>query len=264
MKQMIKNTLKRVGYDIVRYPDPVAPQIDVFDLVVNQVAPMTPDFFFIQIGANDGISEDPIRDYVMKYHWRGVLIEPLPDMFRELVANYAGETQLIFENAAIAIEDGTISLFTLDDPTRDRSANRSTSLLKDHLVRSFGKDAPIKELRVPALSLASLFSKHEISKVDLLQIDAEGFDYDIIKMFDFARMKPTVIQFEHASMSGPRQRETWGYLANLGYSLTKTSVLDTLAFLQVTHKLTESTTQSRSELRPRKIGWGHPLSGTKI
>jgi FkbM family methyltransferase len=235
MKQMIKDTLNRLGYDIVRYPDPVTPKIDVFDLVVNQVASMTPDFFFIQIGANDGILEDPIRDYIMKYHWRGVLIEPLPDMFRELVANYTGETQLIFENAAIATEDGAISLFTLDDPTRDISANRFTSLLKGHLVRSFGKDAPIKELKVPALSLASLFSKHEISKVDLLQIDAEGFDYDIIKMFDFNRVKPTIIHFEHFNMSGSRRRETWKYLASLGYSLMKTSWLDTLAFLQGNH-----------------------------
>src|SRR5262245_33603946 len=116
MKRMIKSLLNRVGVDIVRYPDPVTPKIDVLDLVLKHVASRAPNFFFIQIGANDGVTSDPIRKYILNYHWRGILVEPQPDIFRALVANYDGETQLIFENVAIAPEDGIVSLFSADDP----------------------------------------------------------------------------------------------------------------------------------------------------
>src|ERR1700681_618887 len=54
---------------------------------------------FVQIGANDGIKNDPIHVYVRKYHWNGLLVEPMPDFFNTLRINYMGEDQLWFENA---------------------------------------------------------------------------------------------------------------------------------------------------------------------
>lgn len=35
-----------------------------------------PDFFFVQIGANDGRLDDPLRDSILRHNWRGVLVEP--------------------------------------------------------------------------------------------------------------------------------------------------------------------------------------------
>lgn len=34
------------------------------------------DFSFIQVGANDGYTNDPIYKYVRLYDWTGVLVEP--------------------------------------------------------------------------------------------------------------------------------------------------------------------------------------------
>lgn len=232
MKSMMKSLLNRVGFDIIRHPDPVAPKIDVLDLVLKHVASRTPDFFFLQIGANDGVMGDPIRKYILKYHWRGLLVEPQPDIFRKLVANYEGEPQLIFENAAIAPEDGVVSLFAVDDPEAPAWILGASSLRRDHLAKGVGKNACIKELRVPALSVPNLLTKHAVSKIDLLQIDAEGFDYEIIRMFDFNKVKPTIINYEYSSIPGPRRRESWRYLADRGYRLIATNSMDTLAFLE--------------------------------
>jgi FkbM family methyltransferase len=231
MKELIRRVINRAGFDIVRYPDPVAPKINVVDLVLEHVASLRRDFFFIQIGANDGLSADPIHAYVRKYHWRGILVEPHPVTFQKLVDNYAGEKQLIFENAAIAHEDGFVSLFTVEDSAQASWSNGSASLRKSHVTRIFGKNTPINEIQVPALSVSSLLLKHAVSKIDLLQIDAEGFDYEIIKMFNFKNIKPTVINLEHCHMSGPERRECWRYLADWGYSLM-TGGWDTLAFLE--------------------------------
>ena len=78
------------------------------------MASRVPDFFFVQIGAHDGIRDDPIRKYIVKSHWRGLLVEPVPHIFRKLVENYRDETQLIFENVAVAAHDGVMPFYTLD------------------------------------------------------------------------------------------------------------------------------------------------------
>src|SRR5204863_9792937 len=46
------------------------------------------DFFFVQIGACDGVSFDALYDFVVRYRLRGIVVEPLPDLYAELVANY--------------------------------------------------------------------------------------------------------------------------------------------------------------------------------
>ena len=56
----------------------------------------------MQIGANDGVLDDPLRELITTHHLRGLLIEPLPDLFATLAENYKGETQLSFEQVAIA------------------------------------------------------------------------------------------------------------------------------------------------------------------
>lgn len=39
---------------------------------------------FVQIGANDGTGDDPVQRHVFEDGWVGVLVEPLPDMFKRL------------------------------------------------------------------------------------------------------------------------------------------------------------------------------------
>ena len=43
------------------------------------------ELFFIQIGANDGISVDPIHNLVKKNNWTGILFEPGKDAFGDLI-----------------------------------------------------------------------------------------------------------------------------------------------------------------------------------
>jgi hypothetical protein len=33
---------------------------------------------FIQVGAGDGLRRDPIREFIVRDNWTGVMIEPLP------------------------------------------------------------------------------------------------------------------------------------------------------------------------------------------
>src|SRR3954463_14205307 len=119
LKSLVQRSAHRFGYRIDKVIErAVVPPIDVLDLLVTRVAAETPDFFFVQVGANDGVTDDPIRRYIQRYHWRGVLIEPLAKVFQQLCFNYREEPQLIFENAAIADADGTATFYVADDESR--------------------------------------------------------------------------------------------------------------------------------------------------
>jgi hypothetical protein len=47
------------------------------------------------------LTDDPIGHYVTRYHWHGVLIEPQPQVFHQLLKNYEHERQLTFEKAIL-------------------------------------------------------------------------------------------------------------------------------------------------------------------
>jgi hypothetical protein len=56
---------------------------------------------FINVGANDGISKDPVYQLIQE-GWKGILIEPIPYYFNNLKENLKDYEGLIFENIAIA------------------------------------------------------------------------------------------------------------------------------------------------------------------
>src|SRR5262249_56046547 len=61
-----------------------------------------PRFFFVNIGANDGVSNDPIYPFLREYGWSGIVVEPLAPMLEELRRNYHDIPGIVFEQAAIA------------------------------------------------------------------------------------------------------------------------------------------------------------------
>src|SRR3989338_9032362 len=73
---------------------------------LNELATVRQDVFFVEIGAMDGVSFDPLYAVAKKHGWRGLLVEPLPDLFAKLKENYSGVAGVSFENMAVAEEKG--------------------------------------------------------------------------------------------------------------------------------------------------------------
>jgi FkbM family methyltransferase len=225
LKNLADRSVRRLGYHIERIVDLRDARIDVFDVLLRYLhSTSRGDFFFVQIGANDGVHDDPIRSYIQKFHWRGLLVEPLPHVFAKLLENYREEPQLIFENAAIAERDGSIVLFAPDSGAT-YLATFDKALLQKHI----GYRTPVVELRVPSLTLRSLLAKHTINSISLLQIDAEGFDSQIIKMLEGTGIWPRIIRFEHHLLSQSERRECFACLADHGYGLHRDDI-DAIAY----------------------------------
>jgi FkbM family methyltransferase len=214
--------------------------INVFPLVVEDLVQrkirgggQPADFFFVQIGAHDGVHGDPIRPFVEKYHWHGLLVEPQPEIYQRLVANYAAEPQLTFAKAAVADQNGMATMYTFKkSPDLPDHATMLASFNRDALVyNGHGYQGEIEPLIVPALDLKTLLSKHKISQVDLLQIDTEGYDYEIIKLLSDSPIRPEIIHFESAFLNAELKHECGELLHALGYRALTIGV-DTIAYRQ--------------------------------
>jgi FkbM family methyltransferase len=211
--------------------------IDILQLILSNLSTIAElkkePVKFLQIGAHDGLHYDPISPYIRKHHWEGILVEPQPEIFKRLVRNYEGQEGLVFENIAIGNETGEMRLYRFKEGQglHDHST-MLCSFNKDFIVNNgHNYKHEIEEIKVPCLTLDDLLFKHNITYIDVLQIDTEGFDFEILKMVNNSVIHPTVIHFEHAFKGGDELNNYYKMLESMGY---RTAVLgiDTVALLQ--------------------------------
>lgn len=183
------------------------------------------DVNFIQVGSNNGITADPISRFITRKEWRGVLIEPVPYLFNELKKNYSNYNhRLIFENSAIANVNGNLKFYRLE-----KSEQEDLPFWYDQLG-SFNKDVVLKhrdsvpnfdrlfiEDTVNAITFEDLIKKHSIKKVDFIQIDTEGYDYEILKLIPFSFLNIEFIMFENRHLSDADYKQAINLLESNGY-----------------------------------------------
>jgi FkbM family methyltransferase len=224
-RKLLDSSTRKLGIRIEQLVIGEQPRIDVFELILRHVNLVRgKDFFFVQVGANDGIRVDPIRKYIVEFHWRGILVEPQPKVFDTLRENYRSEPQLHFENAAIAEQDGTLTLYCLDESVDLPVGSAWASFKKDNVRRFLSKDAPVNEFQVPAVSMSTLLAKHGARSVDLLQIDTEGYDGKVLKSWMETGINPAVIRFEYPLLSRAELHSCLSALADRGYRFLKDDV----------------------------------------
>lgn len=208
----------------------------VFDLefVIAHLMLARPKVFFIQIGANDGISNDPLYKFVVRFGWEGILLEPLPEVFEMLTATYRDNAKLLLLNAAISEQDGWRTIYTVRmDGAAFQKAHQFSSFRKESLLGQTDWvpdiEQRVEERQVRCVSLDTLLRETKGREVDILQIDTEGYDFTILKMIDFSRLRPSIICYEHAHMSKAQQEEAAKLLVQQGYRLMRTD-LDAVAY----------------------------------
>ncbi|KAF2991224.1 FkbM family methyltransferase [Methylocystis sp. MJC1] len=231
IKSFIQESLGLCGYRLAPIRRRIEAPIDFLELALSEASVDRPGFYFVQIGANDGVKDDPLRRFVLKHHWRGLLVEPQPKVFEKLKQNYACEAQLSFENAAIGDVDGTAQLHVAD--SRDGSANLTVfaSLKKDALQRGVHEfDAKTRSIEVNCLSVRSLLQKHGVHSIDVLLTDVQGYDVEIVSQFLDCGLRPQIIHFEHCHSSRPALEKLYDRLVKEGYRLSELE-FDTLCLL---------------------------------
>ena len=201
--------------------------------------------FIVQIGAHTGDLNDPVERAIRTLGLSAILVEPQRREFDALTAHYADQPQVILERAALAHEPGDATLFKVrpefwtEHKFPAESASQISSLNREQIgaaVEIFGgarlrKDeaAYLDSEIVPALTLASLLAKHGVARIDMLQIDAEGFDFEIIKMIDWDTAAPAMINYETLHLSVEDRQAAWSLLRDKGYDLYASDAFNTVA-----------------------------------
>jgi FkbM family methyltransferase len=158
------------------------------------------------------------------------------------------------ENVALADHDGSQTLYYLPEAPGDRSLppwyDTLASFRKDVILRHKTEipdiETRLASVEVPCLTFDSLCRKLQIVRVDLIHIDAEGYDFEIIKSIDLARYRPTILLFEHFHMDGGTFAACLSHLETQGYEYVHLG-MDTVCL--------NPATLTRSDRRMGRV-WG--------
>lgn len=172
-----------------------------------------PNFRFLQIGAYDGLTRDALHDSICRYQLKGVLVEPQKAAFEKLQETYADQPQLTLVNAAIAEQSGSRTMYSMHG-----GASLLASFDKKHLLKHGVPADRIRAEEVQCMTADELLDLVG-GRVDLIQIDAEGYDYEVLQMFDLAKLKPSLVRYERLHLTRRKQDLAASQLADLGYRL---------------------------------------------
>jgi FkbM family methyltransferase len=196
-----------------------------------------PDIFFLQIGAFDGMSGDPLSPLIERYALRGILVEPQREFFERLKTNYArfNLSNFTFVNAAIGPKDGAVPLYKIRPwPDAPQWIHQHASFDRNHVLKLRGVIPDLESLieveQVRSVTFTSLLKEAGRERVDILQIDAEGYDAELLRLFDVPARKPPIVRYEHTHLSERDQESCLSMLIDQGYKVAICGG-DTLAYL---------------------------------
>jgi FkbM family methyltransferase len=177
----------------------------------------------LEIGAMDGVRYDALHPHLVRRKWHATVVEPLPDMFVLLRRNYSAYPWVRCVNVAITERSGPLTLFRVDpEKAAERgiqdwllgisSAFRSSNLAYLHDI--------VSEQTVTGMRFEEFVREFSIDRIDVLQIDTEGYDWRILQQIDLDRWDIGLIQIEIINLM-PRDRlKVFAYLEAARYVLS--------------------------------------------
>jgi len=159
--------------------------------------------FFVELGANDGITQSNTLFFEQNYGWRGVLVEPIPHQYLRCILTRAPENSF-FCNACVSfdykekfVEMNFSNLMTTSvglqsdiDPLEQ--AKRGEQFLDPRFkVFSFG---------AVAKTLTQILQDANAPKlIDFLSLDVEGAELEVLSGLDHSRYRMKYILVESRS-----------------------------------------------------------------
>lgn len=244
MKKLIKSLARNLGHKKAKKSNTRDRFDSAFQNAFMSLLSCKEKIRIVQIGANDGRLNDPIYDLMKEFASRteALLIEPQSDLIPFLTENYKFHPHCQIYNGAIGPE-GTLRLFSIDPkfwpqlkapqdpswpayraPTGVTSTNRAIVhawLAKNLAARSL-IDQAIRESTVPSTPLLPLLNQLSFpTRIDVLQIDTEGFDDQVIYNCSITVTRPRIIHFESTHLEPDQYEKLAANLRAAKYVLSR-------------------------------------------
>ena len=223
VRKLLNKVLSRVGYELVK--------IDEFEKRLNWL--LRQGVKFVQVGANDGVRFDSLYSKVTAHRCAGLVIEPLPDLFARLKANYADYPSVVAVNKAIHSGAQRMTMYRASQRAVDSLAEWMSGIAsfdRRHLVKHGVPESHIIEESVECDSLMNILESKSFLDANVLQVDVEGYDAEIIGGIDFSRFKPRLLKYEHKNLAVESRNLTEQRLRSVGYKIWR-GAEDTVAWL---------------------------------
>jgi FkbM family methyltransferase len=171
------------------------PSICFTDTVLKHL-PQSPGTF-IEVGANNGYSQSNTYYLERFKHWKGILIEPIPELYKECVKER--KRSQVFNCALVAdnYKEDFIEIYNASLMSIIKSS-LSKELEQQHLQKAAGfeRDIKLDIIKVPARTLTSVIEESNIKDIDFFSLDVEGYEIEVLKGLDFDKFAPTFILVE--------------------------------------------------------------------
>ena len=179
----------------------------------------------VQIGANDGVRFDELRSFIVNSdNVRALLVEPIPEYFSTLKKNYKEQKNILLENSAVSNSGEDKFMFKVDKKFYKLYSDHVyglSSFKKNHLLKHGVRNKHIVSEKINTINIKDLLNKHNFMNLDLLYIDAEGYDGEII--IDFIQNVETrpIFVFEYIHINHKVFKKVINLLDQNNYKILK-------------------------------------------
>lgn len=159
--------------------------------------------FFVEAGANDGVSQSNTAMLARSRGWHGLLIEPVPELAER--CRLQRPDSIVVQAALVAPEHPgtTVAMQYANLMSLVRGAQGSARADAEHIARGEQLQGVTSyELEAPARTLSAILDAHAIEHVDLLSLDLEGHELPALRGLDLARHRPAFIVVEAWDRAG--------------------------------------------------------------
>lgn len=201
IKFSLLKQINKLGYRLYR-PNPYA--VFDFESFLTRHLAVHGQVRYIQIGANDGILNDPMFGFLKRNseNISGYLLEPIPSVYNSLVSNYEKFQGIKFFNYAIHETNSSMQLYKVKQEYEKLLPNFTKGIASfdpEHWIKTrlVPDSSYIEAINVACISLSKFLEINDIKSVDLLIVDTEGYDFDILSSLLATSLRPRIIRFEH-------------------------------------------------------------------
>lgn len=147
--------------------------------------------FFIEAGANDGITQSNTAMFEFHYGWSGILVEPNLENYQKACSNRPRSK--VVRGALVSSEyvgetiQGIFSTLSLN-----RWNGLATGVTKEHL-----EDFPEQICEVPAITLTKVLEQcNAPSDIGLFSLDVENYELQVLRGLNTEVWRPHIILME--------------------------------------------------------------------
>jgi len=177
--------------------------------------------FYVELGANDGALASNSYFFELKKDWKGVLIEPAPNLYLSCL-KIRGKNNSVFCNACVPFgyEGEFVRMkysdsMTISDNLDLDIGNHDEFVASGHKYLKQGESSFVFGAKSATLN-SLLLEASAPNLIDFLSLDVEGAELDVLKGLDFSNFR-----FKYMIIECRDIARLESFLGNHGYKLAE-------------------------------------------